>query len=182
MHYVPICGERSRIRFLWEQNTNWRVKLLIKEAWKQDLVWVNDIFIINKICESPRPAYILAHLNNVRTYLQVSRLSNVANKIGSEIMHWALHGSPTAFQLNLPKQRKPIHSNMELWRKIIRGIFCVIEGNYSWWLEPNIKRLGEGWLLVHNDSLHDIITQYLPCYSTLFGSRMIGDSQVHYII
>ena len=49
----------SRIQFLWDQNTKWGVRLFIKGAWKQKTKREHDLFVIDKICETPRPTHIL---------------------------------------------------------------------------------------------------------------------------
>ena len=42
-------GESSRIQFLWEQNTQHGARLMIKVAWKEEIIRMHDIFIIDKI-------------------------------------------------------------------------------------------------------------------------------------
>ena len=79
-------GERSRTQFLWEQNKRRGAKLFIKGAWKQTVTRENDVFLMNDICSTPRPAYILECLNDVRLWLKVARLSDISNPEDTQII------------------------------------------------------------------------------------------------
>ena len=69
---------------------------------------------MDKNCQTVRLEYILERLNDIRLYLQVSRLSDIVNKEGSEIEAWAMYGPPQTTDLIWPKQRKPLAVNMKL--------------------------------------------------------------------
>ena len=48
-----IYGKKSRIQFLWDQNNLHGVTLLVQGAWNQKVARTNDVFIVNKLCETP---------------------------------------------------------------------------------------------------------------------------------
>ena len=93
-------GERSRIQFLWEQNTMHGVTLLVQGAWTQKIARTNDVFIMDKLSETPRSVGIMDKLNNVRLWLQISRLSDMVNEAGDNIERWALYGPPKKSELD----------------------------------------------------------------------------------
>ena len=69
-------GERSRIQFLWDQNTKYKITSKVQGAWKQELNRDKDVFLMNKISAVVRRPDLLQQFNNVRLYLKVSRLSD----------------------------------------------------------------------------------------------------------
>ena len=79
--YYPY-GEKSGIQFLWDQNTKHGIKLQVVGAWKQKLVRVNGVFLMDQTCNKVRRVDLLQHINNVCLYLKVSRLSDIVTKDG----------------------------------------------------------------------------------------------------
>jgi len=69
----------------------------------QSLKRENDVFLTGKICQVIKQATILEHLNNVRLYLQVSRLSDIVTDDGTLLHDWAMYKPPTKSTLYWPK-------------------------------------------------------------------------------
>ena len=107
-HVAPL-----RIQFSCEQNTKRGIKLLIKGVWKQSLERKNNVFIMDKICATNKPGHKLVHLNDVRLYLEVSRLSDISNEEGSEINDWSIYRLPAISHLKCTKRRKYLQCNMK---------------------------------------------------------------------
>ena len=84
--------EPSRMQFLWEKNTKYGITLMVTEAWNQKVQRSNDVFLMDKICETIKDTETLVRINNVRLWLKVSRLSDIASADGKHIEHWAMHG------------------------------------------------------------------------------------------
>ena len=68
----------------------------------------NDAFIMDRVTNIKRPAYILERLNDARLYLKVSRLSDISNAAGTDIEHWAMYGPLAEAIGNWPKRRPPL--------------------------------------------------------------------------
>jgi len=62
-------GEKSRIQFLWEQNTKYKITLKVQGAWNQSLVRKYDVFLMDKIGLVIRRPEVLEKLNNIRLCL-----------------------------------------------------------------------------------------------------------------
>ena len=90
------------------------MKLHTKGAWDQTVARENDVFLMNNICSTPRSAYILERINDVRLWLKVSRLSDIADCAGTQIMDWALYDPLVNSPLKWPKRRKPLEENLKL--------------------------------------------------------------------
>ena len=72
--------EKSRIQFLYEQNTKWDVLFKSKGTWKQAAARRNDAIIMDKLFETTQPTYIMERLNDVHLLLMVTMLSDIANE------------------------------------------------------------------------------------------------------
>ena len=59
---------------LWDQNTLNGVTLFVYGAWNEKIARKNDVFIMDKLSETPRSVVTMEKLNNIRLWLQVSRL------------------------------------------------------------------------------------------------------------
>ena len=75
-------GEQSRIQFLWDKNTQYKIILKVPGAWKQKVARRNDVFLMDRIRATIRIKDTLERLNNVRLYLKVSRLSDIVGTDG----------------------------------------------------------------------------------------------------
>ena len=69
-------------------------KLKIKDAWNQKIQRENDVFVMDKICDTPRPLIVLEKLNDVQLWLKVSQLSDIVKEAGNAIEPWAFNGLP----------------------------------------------------------------------------------------
>ena len=78
-------------------------------------------------------------MNNIRLYLKVSRLSDIATSTGDgireDIFNGILGGEST---LDWPKQRKPIQQNLNTWKKVLIEIFQATTGLYPKNLGPDL--------------------------------------------
>ena len=59
--------------------------MYIKDTCKQKRQRENDVFIMDKIYEIPRPKHIVETLNDVMLWLKVSRLSDIYIREGTTI-------------------------------------------------------------------------------------------------
>ena len=168
-------GERSRIQFLWEQNTKYKITLKVQGAWKQCLQRENDCFLMTRICEVVRRPDLLLRINNVRLYLKVSRLSDIVQSNGQWIHDWAFVGPPSASTLTWPKRRCPLEQNWKLWRETIRHVFYGAQGLYPTRLGATIQTEASG--LVNNSTLfEDMLAQYPARFQAILRERKMSNA------
>ena len=171
-------GEKSRLQFLWEQNTKWGITLKIKDAWNQRVLRENDLFLMDKICEKIPSHLVLNKLNDVRLWLKVSRLSDIVIEDRTDIAPL-----PTRSELKWPKRRKSLPENLKLWRDTLRNIFCGAAGPYTMTLGPISRPLVNRNLLEGTyGTCHAIICQFPEKYKKLLGIHLLGDAQLNEII
>lgn len=96
--------------------------------WKGDLTQEYDISVMEKICQDTKPVNILERLNDVRLFLKVSCLSNIAITASSEIENWTLYGLLSATRVTWPERQMPLEENMNLWRDTLMACFFVYIG------------------------------------------------------
>ena len=143
---------------------------------------INDVFIMDKICETIRDKETLSRINNVSLWLKVSRLSDIASDDGKKIEQWAMHGPPAASKIEWPKRREPTAANLNLWCQTVRGVFCGLQGIYP---SPLGKDLIQGTpcsLMQPASTFEEIIEQYPGCYKKLLGKSVLGNEQIVEII
>ena len=99
---------------------------------------------MDKICETPRPLLSLAKLNDVRLWLKVSQLSDIANDEGTGLALWAMYSPPAISDLKWSNRRTPTFQNLKLWRTILRNIFCSESGLYPRNLGPTLVTIDNG--------------------------------------
>ena len=175
-------GERSRIKFLWDQNTLNGVTIFVHGAWHEKLVRENDVFIMDKLTEASRSVLTLGKLNAVRLWLKVSRLSDMVNVSGDKIEDWALYGPPRQSDIEWPTRRKPVAENLRLWRDTIRRVFCGGKGLYPRNLGPVIVHPDGRNIVEKAKSFSDILSSYPNRFKNILGPNLIGDHQVVKII
>ena len=172
-------GERSRIQFLWEQNTKYKITIKVQGAWNQCLQRENDCFLMTRICEVVRRPDLLLRINNVRLYLKVSRLSDIVQPNGQWIHDWAFVGPPKACTLTWPKRRCPLEQNWKLWRETIRQVFYGAQGLYPSRLGVSLETVTRG---LNNTSLfEDMLAQYPDRYQAILGERKISNAMAEQI-
>ena len=78
---------------------------MVQGAWNQKVARTNDVFIMNKLCETPRSVRIMERLNDVRLWLRVSILSDMVNELGDKIEDWTLYVPPMKSNIAWPTRR-----------------------------------------------------------------------------
>ena len=79
----------------------------INGAWKQEITPENDRFIMDEIIKEIKSSNILKRINELRLYLKISRLSDMATTDGGDIRRWAMYRPPQNNLLKWPKRRYP---------------------------------------------------------------------------
>jgi hypothetical protein len=124
---------------------------------------------MDKIIATPHPTHILERLNDVRLWLQVSRLSDMVNHTGDKIENWALYGPPKTSNMQWPKRRRPVESNLKMWRDVVRRLFCGEKGFHPKNLGKVMNPSSPNELPVWAPSFGEVIYQYLTKYKKLLG-------------
>ena len=84
---------------------------------------------MDEIVKNINKSYVLKRMNNIRLYLKVSRLSDIATSTGDGIRQDVFDGIPLGEStLDWPKQRKPIQQNLNTWKKVLIEIFQATTG------------------------------------------------------
>ena len=137
---------------------------------------------MDKIVDAITNHFILIRLNDVRLYLQVSRLSDIATENGASIHEWAFHGPPPPSSLRWPKRRIPLDHNMKSWRNTIRRIFFSASGIYPKHLGAIIEQPREAVMIRYAPRFQDIVDQYEACYRIMLGKEVLGNEEVEQIL
>ena len=101
-------GEPSCIQFLWERNTKWGIQIKVEGAWNQANGRVHDEFLMDRIVEKVKTPHILARINDVRLFLKVSWLSDIATDDGRNIQEWAMFGPPLQVRFTMAQTTQTI--------------------------------------------------------------------------
>jgi hypothetical protein len=170
------------MQFLWQSSTKHGVTLKVSNPWIQLLNRENDAFIMDKIIATPHPTHILERLNDVRLWLQVSRLSDIVNQTGDKIENWALHGPPKKSNVQWPKRKRPVGSNLKMWRDVVRRLFCGEKGLHPKNLGKVMHPLSPNDGARNGNSFGEVINQYPTKYKKLLGEATLGEAQVILVI
>ena len=170
-------GKKSRMKFLWQSNTKHGVTLKVSNPGIQLPQRENDVFIMDRITATSHPTHILERLNDVRLWLHVSRLSDMVNQSGDKIENWALYGPPESLNMQWPKRRHPLESNLKMWRDVLRRLFCGEKGLHPRNLGKCLSPLRTNVSPVWGPSFREVIDQYPDKYKKLLGGGNIrGDT------
>ena len=115
----------------------------------------------------------MQQINGILLYLQVSRLSDIVTKDGSDIEEWSKYGQQRATVLKWPKRRKPLAVNMKFWRETLQVCFYERDGIYPRHLGPELVQPISRDLLSPVDTFTSILHQYPHKYISLLGKYSI---------
>ena len=149
--------------------------------WKQDIKRENDRFLMDEIIKEVKYPPVLAWINDVRLYLKISRISDMATTYGSNIHRWAVYGPPSNSTLKWPKRRTPLESNMKLWRDTIRKVFLGTNRIYSHRLGRFPGKIVQP-VLRDMTSFEAVLGQYDDEFLTILEEINLGEDQVWEII
>lgn len=73
--------------------------------------------------------HVLQRMNDIRLYLRVTKLSNIATPSGTGIKEEIFQGIPQTSSLTeWPHRRKPLQENLNTWKKILTSMFKSATG------------------------------------------------------
>ena len=117
---------------------------------------------------------LLQKLSNVRLYLKVSRLSNIATEDGQWIHEWPFNGHPEISNLQWPKRRHPLEHNWKMRRDTIKSIFYGAQGLFPTRLGARLCISPRQWKVNPEPLFWDILHQYPMRYRAILGPTIVA--------
>ena len=81
------------------------VTLHVHDEWTHHTTRNNIMFIMDKLCKTPRSAIMLEKLNDLRLWPRVSRSRGIVTTASDQIEDWVLNGTPMTTSLTWPTRR-----------------------------------------------------------------------------
>ena len=126
--------------------------MAVRNAWVEKPQREGDLFLMDVIVKVITNPVCLRRINDVRLYLRVSRLSDIATLAGNQLSQWELYGPPReGSELTWLPRRKPLAENLKLWRsalhQTVTASFGLYPGNLGAFLTsqlPVVMRYNDG--------------------------------------
>ena len=162
---IYCYGEKSFVQYLWEHNYNNNITIHLHDPWRIQPARENDLFIMDEMIKKVTKMDVLCRMNDVRLFLQVTRLSDISVESGDALDLSILNGTPKPNCLTWPKRRVPLEENLKQFRMIIRSMFGGMYGLFP-------RNLGDPTTFTSSKYNTDNINSFLESYDTQYRSLL----------